>query len=94
VALRGPLAAGTAWRQPDGDEAAITRTDAAVQVPAGSYAHCVVVEERGPERRVVTTFARGVGPVLVEIYARGPGGEQLLDRGVLRGYHKAGTPAL
>ena len=90
VILRGPLAVGTEWPI-DGGKARISAIDDAVDTAAGRFEHCVAVEEKTDERRVVTRYAPDVGPVEVEIYAAGPGGERLFNKGVLRSYHKAGT---
>jgi hypothetical protein len=94
VALRMPIVTGNRWSLPDGGEAEIARVDARAEVPAGTYEPCVAVEERYPDRRVVTTYARRVGPVLIEVYAKMGSAEPLVFRGVLRGYHAAGTPTL
>lgn len=90
VVLRGPFTVGTEWAI-DGGKARITAVDAAVQTGAGKLAPCLAVEEVTDERRVVTRYAPEVGPVEVEIYARGPGGERLDSHGLLRSFHKAGT---
>jgi hypothetical protein len=90
VILRGPFAVGTEWAI-EGGKARITSIDATVQTGAGKLAPCVAVEEVTDERRVVTRYAPEVGPVEVEVYARGPGGERLDSRGLLRSFHKAGT---
>lgn len=90
--LEGPMKAGRSWAVPGGTARIIT-VDEAVQAVHESYPHCVVVEELTNETRVVTSYALDVGPVKVEVYARGPAGEQLLHRGLLRGYHKAGSPS-
>ena len=59
---------------------------------AGKFSDCIVVEETHPESRTVTTFARGTGQIRIEVYDLS--NNQLVARGELRGYHKAGTPAL
>ncbi len=89
--LQAPLRAGATWDVPGG-AARITSVDATVQAVHQSFTPCVVVEETTAETRVLTSYARDVGPVAVEVWARGPAGEQLLSRGVLRGYHRAGAP--
>jgi hypothetical protein len=94
VALKLPIAVGARWPLPNGGEATITRIDARAEVPAGTYESCVAVQESFADRRVVTTYARRVGPVLIEIYAKMGAAEPLLFKGVMRGYHAAGTPEL
>jgi hypothetical protein len=93
VVLRAPVAAGESWDIPGG-KARITSVDARVAASNQVFSACVVIEESTDERRVVTTYAPHVGPVLVEIYARGPAGERLDRRGMLRSYHRAGDTLL
>src|SRR5437870_686598 len=93
VVMKTPIAAGTAWDIPGG-KAKILAIDAKADTMAQSYAACVSVEETTDERRVVTTYAPHVGPVKVEVYARGPAGERLDRRGILRSFHAAGDPVL
>jgi hypothetical protein len=89
--LVAPIARGASWPLDGGGTATITSIDAAVETPGGRFASCVVVEEAAADRRVVTTYAPEIGPVKVEIYARGDGMELLVSRAVLRSYHKAGS---
>ena len=88
--LMAPIKAGTSWEVPGGT-ARIVAIDAVADGVHDRFAPCVAVEELTPETRVVTTYAVDIGPVKVEVFARGPAGEQLLHRGILRGYHKAGS---
>jgi hypothetical protein len=67
--LKAPLSLGNSWRGEFGGNVEIVEVDAAVNVPAGSYAGCVkTVESRGGDRpvRVATTFCPDVGIVLLE----------------------------
>jgi hypothetical protein len=89
--LRAPIARGASWAIPGGT-ARVLSVDGEVTTPGGRYPGCVVVEEATGERRVVTSYAPAVGPVRVEIYARGPGAESLAHRALLRSYHAGGTP--
>ncbi len=91
IALKTPLESGATWSLPDGGQAKILEVKAKVEVPAALYDDCIVVEESHPDSRTVTTFARGVGQIRIEVFEKNG---QLVARGVLRGYHKAGTPSL
>jgi hypothetical protein len=93
IALKTPIQAGTTWEIPGG-KAMILAINARVDAIAGSYGSCVSVEETNEERRVVTTYAPNVGPVEVKVFARGPAGERLDRRGILRSFHAAGDPVL
>jgi hypothetical protein len=88
--LQAPIARGTRWPAGAGT-ATITAVDAVVDAPAGRYLSCVSVEELAPDRRIVTTFAPGVGPAQIEIYYREAGREILVSRALLRSYHDAAT---
>lgn len=91
--LRTPVQPESGWEIPNG-RAKITAIDAVVETAGQKYASCVVVEETTDDRRVVTWFAPGVGPVKVEVYARGPAGERLERRGLMRSFHPASAPPL
>ena len=72
--LKAPIEVGTSWKGEHGGTTKITATDAAVTVPAGSYAGCVrTVEEGGrPEgARYENTYCAGVGMVLLVVEAGG-----------------------
>jgi len=82
--LKQPLRRGASWRGEHGGRVEVTEIDAAVQVPAGRFAHCVrTVERRGGDQplQVATTFCPDVGIVLLEAAS---GAE--LERAVLRSY--------
>lgn len=90
VILRAPIARGSAWDVPGGG-ARILAVDGEVNAGGTRYTSCLLVEEATPERRVVTTYAPAVGPVAVEIYARGSGGDTLVSRALLRSFHAPGA---
>jgi hypothetical protein len=74
--LKTPFDVGTSWKGEHGGTTKIEKTDAAVQVPAGSYAGCLLtVEQGGRPQDVVyeTTYCPGVGMVLLVV--RGPMGQ-------------------
>lgn len=66
--LRGPVELGAEWEAMGGRSARVTDLDATVEVFAGTYEHCVQVEETGGEdgRVVRTTYCPQVGPVVIE----------------------------
>ncbi len=66
--LRAPLRDGASWEAMGGRTARVVDLDASVEVPAGTYEHCVAVEETGGEdgRTIRTVYCPEVGPVLME----------------------------
>ncbi len=66
--LRAPIREGAEWEAMGGRTARVVDTDASVEVVAGTYDHCVDVEESGGEdgRVVRTVYCPDVGPVLIE----------------------------
>lgn len=66
--LRAPIREGASWDGMGGRTATVTDDDAAVEVVAGAYAHCVEVEETGGAdgRTIRTVYCPSVGPVVVE----------------------------
>lgn len=87
--LKTPVAKGTSWPLEGGGTARIVEVEGAVDTPAGHYDACVSVEESAPDRRIVTTFAPGVGPVKLEIFAREGDKEIPVMRALLRSFHDA-----
>ena len=72
--LKAPLDVGASWRGEHGGTTMITRVDAAVQVPAGDYASCILTVEEGarpPGVRYETTYCPGVGMVRLIVSAPG-----------------------
>lgn len=66
--LRAPIREGAEWEAMGGRTARVVDTDASVEVVAGTYDHCVDIEESGGEdgRVVRTVYCPDVGPVLIE----------------------------
>lgn len=66
--LRGPVAVGTEWESGPGVVARIAAVEQTVETPAGRFARCVVVQERGAPsgQQVDTTYCPEVGPAIVE----------------------------
>jgi hypothetical protein len=89
--LKNPVAAGTSWNVMGGS-ARIAAVGQAVTVAAGTYADCVVVEalRTEPPRLTRTTFAPGVGPVVVEVQVQDQGRFVTTTRASLRGVTKPG----
>lgn len=72
--LKAPLEAGASWSGEHGGTTKVARVDAAVDVPAGHYAGCLVtVEDQGRPPGVTweTTYCPGVGMVLLVVKAPG-----------------------
>lgn len=66
--LRSPIDVGATWPTLGGRTARVVDIDHTVEVFAGTYQHCVIVEEDGGEdgRVVTTTYCPEVGPVVIE----------------------------
>jgi len=91
--LRSPLGPDARWKLARG-VARVVAFDVTATVPAGVFEHCVVVEEERiePDRKSRTTYAPGIGPVLVEYAAAEPlAGEIRGLRAELRGYTRPGA---
>jgi len=71
--LKTPIRTGATWPLAGG-KATVVSVGGNVTVPAGTYANCAVVEEtRGsPDRVLRTTYAAGVGPVVLEYQVSNP----------------------
>jgi hypothetical protein len=91
--IKGPVRAGATW-QVSGGTAKVVATNETVQLDAGRFEGCAIVEERrrSPERVTRTTFAPGIGPVRIEVDVEGAPPERV--RAVLRGYTKPGQDPL
>lgn len=89
--LRSPLRAGAQWPI-DGGTATVSAVGKLVEVPAGSYPDCIVVEENrtDPPRVVRTTYAPGVGPVAIEYLVHDPASAQFQT--ALRANLRGATP--
>ena len=92
--LKTPLTASATWDIPDGT-AKILAVDGVAETPAGRFPDCLVVEEITHDRRLVTSYAPGVGQVKQEIYARDASGkgapDQLETRILLGSFHAGGS---
>jgi hypothetical protein len=66
--LHAPIEVGATWEAMGGRSARVVDIDDDVEVFAGTYSHCVVIEEDGGEdgRVVTTTYCPEVGPVIIE----------------------------
>jgi len=74
--LRTPLDVGSSWKGEHGGTTRIDKVDASAEVPAGTYAGCVLTAEEGGRpagARYETTYCPGVGMVLLVV--RSPMGE-------------------
>ncbi|HEX7598696.1 MAG TPA: hypothetical protein VF518_10815, partial [Polyangia bacterium] len=71
--LKTPIRAGATWPLASG-KATVVSVGVEASVPAGKYPNCAVVEEirSNPERVLRTTYAAGVGPVLLEYQVSNP----------------------
>jgi hypothetical protein len=71
--LRTPITTGATWPI-SGGTARVIATGKTIEVPAGTFPGCAIVEEsRGsPPRIVRTTYAAGVGPVALEVQEHDP----------------------
>ena len=65
--LRSPIKAGARWPI-EGGTATVSSVAQAVTVPAGTFQGCIIVEESRsePTRLARTTYAPGMGPVVIE----------------------------
>jgi len=65
--LKAPIKRGARWDSPVG-EAQILSTDATIETLAGTFAHCVRVQEHSEDRarRVETIYCPNIGPVYID----------------------------
>jgi hypothetical protein len=95
--LKNPVKMGTNWTVADG-KAEIVAVGREVTVPAGTFPNCVTVEEMraAPQRVIRTTFASGIGPVMLELQMQDPttGKFQVAIKASLRGVTKPGEDPL
>lgn len=93
--LKNPIAAGAGWPVFAGS-AKVIAVDQKISVPSGDYTGCVVVEtlRHDPNRLSRTTFARGVGPVAIEVQVESQGRFVTTMRASLRGATKPGEDPL
>jgi hypothetical protein len=93
--LKNPIAPGAGWPVFAGT-AKVIAVDQKISVPSGDYTGCVVVEtlRHDPNRLSRTTFARGVGPVAIEVQIESEGRFVTTMRASLRGTTKPGEDPL
>ena len=93
--LKNPIALGTEWPVFAGS-AKIAAVDQKINLPTGDYTDCVVVEtlRRDPTRMTRTTFARGVGPIAIEMAVESHGQLVTTLRASLRGTTRPGQDPL
>jgi len=93
--LKNPIARGAEWPVFAGS-AKIAAVDQKISLPSGDYTDCVVVEalRRDPTRMTRTTFARGVGPVAIEMAVESHGQLVTTLRASLRGTTRPGQDPL
>lgn len=68
--LRAPIELGAEWPSMSGRVARVTDLDASVEVPSGSFTHCVEVREEGGGSGLAirTIYCPDVGPTLIEAH--------------------------
>ncbi len=93
--VKNPVALGTEWPVAGG-RARIAAVAQSVTVTAGRFDDCVVVEatRTDPPRAVRTTFAPGVGPVIIELQIRVGGEMTTVTRATLRAVTRPGQDPL
>jgi hypothetical protein len=95
--LKTPIRAGAEWPV-GGGKAKVTAVGRTITVPAGTFANCAVVEEirTDPDRVLRTTYAAGVGPVLLEyqVHDVASGKFEMALRATLRGVTRPGEDPL
>jgi hypothetical protein len=93
--LKNPIAPGAAWPVFAGS-AKVVAVDQKISLPSGDYTGCVVVEtlRHDPNRLSRTTFARGVGPVAIEVQVESQGRFVTTMRATLRGTTRPGVDPL
>ena len=66
--LRSPIRLGSQWPI-EGGTATVSGVAKTVEVPAGTFTNCLVVEENrsSPARLVRTTYAPGTGPIAIDM---------------------------
>jgi hypothetical protein len=93
--VKNPVAVGTEWPVAGG-RARITAVAQSVNVTAGRFDDCVVVEATltDPPRVARTTFAPGVGPVINELAIKVGGEMTTVTRATLRAVPRPGQDPL
>ena len=93
--LKNPIMLGAEWNVFAG-KAKITSVTAHVSGPSGEYNDCVVIEtlRSDPTRLSRTTYAPGVGPVVIEVQVQSGGQFVTTLRANLRGATRPGQDPL
>jgi hypothetical protein len=93
--VKNPIRAGAEWPVAGG-RARIAALGQSVTVTAGKFEDCVVVEttRADPVRAVRTTFAPGIGPVVIELQIAVGGELTTVTRATLRALTKPGQDPL
>ncbi|HET6280974.1 MAG TPA: hypothetical protein VFH73_08410 [Polyangia bacterium] len=93
--IKSPVAVGTTWPVAGGT-AAVRSVGQEVTLDSGKYPNCAMVEEArtDPTRLIRTTFAPGVGPVLVEVQVQEGAKFVTATRATLRGVTRPGQDPL
>jgi hypothetical protein len=93
--IKSPVAVGTTWPVAGGT-AAVRSVGQEITLESGKYANCAMVEEArtDPTRLIRTTFAPGVGPVLVEVQVQDGAKFVTATRATLRGVTRPGQDPL
>jgi len=93
--VKNPVALGTEWPVAGG-RARISAVAQSVNVTAGRFDDCVLVEatRADPPRSVKTTFAPGTGPVIIELQIRVAGEMTTVTRATLRAVTRPGQDPL
>jgi hypothetical protein len=93
--VKNPVAVGTEWPVAGG-RARITAVAQTINVTAGRFDDCVLVEttRADPPRAVRTTFAPGVGPVIIELQIKVGGEMTTVTRATLRALTRPGQDPL
>ena len=93
--VKNPIASGTEWAVAGG-RARIVAVGQSVTVTAGRFDDCVLVEatRSNPVRAVRTTFAPGVGPVIIELQIQVGGELTMVTRATLRALTRPGQDPL
>lgn len=92
--LKAPLSGTAAWPVAGG-QAKVVGWDQTIETLAGKFDNCVTVEETrdNPDRRTKTTYAPGVGPIVIEFQAMDMNGLHT-TKARLRGYTRPGEDPL
>lgn len=92
--LKAPLSATAAWTVVGGN-AKVVGWDQTIETQAGRFDGCVTVQETrdNPDRNTRTTYAPGVGPVVIDFQAMDANGLHS-TKARLRGYTRPGEDPL